>query len=145
MRQFIIAGCIVDTDADRTTYEDVTPAQVNSFLSELQDGEEAEFEITSFGGSVTAGLAIANLIKQSSANGHKITAHVVGIAASMASAITCACDVVKIDANAFMMIHLPWCNTAGNALDLRKDADMLDKYRDAMVAIYRTKFDMTDD
>lgn len=102
-------------------------------------------DITSYGGSVTAGVAICNLLKKASADGHKTTAHVIGIAASMASAIACACDELKIDANAFMMVHNPWTITMGNANDIRKDADMLDKYRDALLAIYRTKFDMSDD
>ena len=35
--------------------------------------------------------------------------------------------------------------TAGNAIDLRKEADTLDKYRDALLAIYRTKFDASDE
>lgn len=145
MKTFLIAGSIVDTDADRETFEDVTPTQVNAFLNKLDEGEEVVFDITSYGGSVTAGLAIANLIKQASANGHKSTAHVIGIAASMASAIACACDELKIDANAFMMVHNPWTMTMGNAIDLRKEAEVLDQYRDALLAIYRTKFDMSDD
>ena len=126
MTHFLIAGSIVDTDADRETFEDVTPTQVNAFLNKLDEGEEVVFDITSYGGSVTAGLAIANLIKQASANGHKSTAHVIGIAASMASAIACACDELKIDANAFMMVHNPWTMTMGNAGDLRKEAEVLD-------------------
>lgn len=145
MKTFLIAGSIVDTDADRETFEDVTPVQVNAFLNKLEPNEDATIEITSYGGSVTAGLAICNLIKQASANGHKITAHVIGIAASMASAIACACDELKIDANAFMMVHNPWTLTMGNAIDLRKEAEVLDQYRDALLAIYRTKFDMSDD
>lgn len=145
MKTFLIAGSIVDVDADKETFEDVTPVQVNSFLKTLQDGEEAVFEITSYGGSVTAGLAICNLLKQASANGHKTTAHVIGIAASMASAIACACDELKIDANAFLMVHNPWTMTMGNAIDLRKEAEVLDQYRDALLAIYRTKFDVGDE
>lgn len=145
MQKFLIAGSIVDTDAERETFEDVTPVQVNAFLNKLQPNEEAVIEITSYGGSVTAGLAICNLIKQASANGHKITAHVIGIAASMASAIACACDELQIDANAFLMVHNPWTMTMGNAIDLRKEAEVLDQYRDALLAVYRTKFDMTDD
>ncbi len=145
MKKFLIAGSIVDVDADKETFEDVTPAQVNSFLKTLQDGEEVVFDITSYGGSVTAGLAICNLLKQASADGHKTTAHVIGIAASMASAIACACDELKIDANAFLMVHNPWTMTMGNAIDLRKEAEVLDQYRDALLAIYRTKFDMWDD
>lgn len=145
MKTFLIAGSIVDTDADRETFEDVTPVQINAFLNKLEPNEEAVFEITSYGGSVTAGLAICNLIKQASANGHKTTAHVIGIAASMASAIACACDELKIDANAFLMVHNPWTITMGNANDMRKEAEVLDQYRDALLAIYRTKFDAGDE
>ena len=85
------------------------------------------------------------MIKQASANGHKSTAHVVGIAASMASAIACACDELKMDSNSFMMIHNPFSYTMGDANDMRKEAEVLDQMRDALVAIYRTKFDATDE
>ena len=145
MKNFLIAGSIVDTDADKETFEDVTPVQINAALNKLEPNEEFKLEITSYGGSVTAGLAICNLLKQASANGHKTTAHVIGIAASMASAIACACDELKIDANAFLMIHNPWTLAMGNAIDLRKEAEVLDQYRDALLAIYRTKFNMTDE
>lgn len=145
MKKFLIAGSIVDTDADKETFEDTTPTQVNAVLNKLEPNEGIELEITSYGGSVTAGLAICNLLKQASANGHKTTAHVIGIAASMASAIACACDELKIDANGFMMLHLPWTMTMGNAIDLRKEAEVLDQYRDALIAIYKTKFDASDE
>lgn len=144
-KKFLIAGSIVDTDAERETYEDVTPAQVNAFLNKLGPDDDVQLDITSYGGSVSAGIAICNLLKQASANGHKTIAHVIGIAASMASAIACACDELKIDANAFLMLHLPWTMTMGNAIDLRKEAEVLDQYRDALIAIYRKKFDMWDD
>jgi len=84
------------------------------------------------------------MIRQASIDGHKSTAYVMGIAASMASVIACACDTLKIDNNAFMMVHLPWTLAEGNAIDLRKEADTLDKFRDALLAVYRTKFDTTD-
>lgn len=145
MKKFLIAGNIVDTDEERMTLEDVTPAQVNAFIKNLEPNEEVEFEITSFGGSCTAGLAISNMIRQASIDGHKSTAYVMGIAASMASVIACACDNLKIDNNAFVMIHLPWTLAEGNANDLRKEADTLDKFRDALLAVYRTKFDVSDE
>lgn len=145
MKTFLIAGSIVDADADRETFEDVTPVQVNAFLKTLEPNEPLELEITSYGGSVTAGLAICNLLKQASAEGHKTASRVIGIAASMASAIACACDELKIDANAFMMVHNPWTVTMGNAGDLRKEAETLDQYRDALLAVYRTKFEASDE
>lgn len=144
-KTFSIFGSIVDTDVEKETYEDTTPAQVNAFINMLEEGDNIELNITSYGGSVSAGLAICNLLKQASANGHKTTAHVIGIAASMASAIACACDTLKLDSNSFLMLHLPWTMTMGNAIDLRKEAEVLDQYRDALLAIYRTKFDTSDE
>lgn len=38
-KRFLIAGSIVDTDAERETFEDVTPSQVNAFLKTLQPGD----------------------------------------------------------------------------------------------------------
>lgn len=143
-KTFLIAGSIVGTDAERETFEDVTPAQINSFLKTLENDEELVLEITSWGGDVAAGLSICNMLKKASAEGHKTIAHVIGVAASMASAIACACDELQIDSNAFLMIHNPWTISMGNAESFRKEADTLDKFRDAMLAIYRTKFDMSD-
>lgn len=145
MAKFLISGCIVDTDADRVAYDDVTPTQISSFIKGLGDGEGLELDISSYGGSVAAGLAICNMLKMSSAEGHKTTAHVIGWAASIASVIACACDELKIDSNAFLMIHNPYTVAMGDAEGLRKDADTLDKMRDALIAVYRTKFDLTDE
>ena len=144
-KKFLIAGSIVDTDAEKETYEDTTPAQVNAFLTKLEPNDDVQLDITSYGGSVSAGIAICNLLKQASANGHKTKSHVIGIAASMASAIACACDEMTIDANSFWMCHLPWTVSMGNAIDLRKEAEVLDTYRDALVSIYKTKFDASDE
>lgn len=143
--KFLLAGNIVDTEADRYTPEDVCPAMVSDFVKGLEPNEPIELEITSYGGSVPAGLAIANMLKMASAEGHKTTAHVIGIAASMASAVACACDELTIDSNAFLMIHNPWTYACGDANDMRKEADTLDKMRDALLAIYRTKFDLSDE
>lgn len=145
MAKFLIAGSIVDADADKATFEDLTPTQFNSFIKGLGEGEALEIDITSYGGSVPAGLAICNMLKMASGEGHKTTAHVVGIAASMASAIACACDELKIDSNSFLMIHNPWTYAMGDADDMRKEAETLDKMRDALVAIYRSKFDLDDE
>ena len=45
MKTFLISGSIVDTDADKFTFEDVTPTQVSSFLDKLEDGEEVECDV----------------------------------------------------------------------------------------------------
>ena len=96
-KQFLIGGTIIDDESQQWALEDVRPAQVKAFLANLEPSDTAEFLITSPGGSVTAGLAIANLIRAAREAGHSCKAHVIGIAASMASVVTCACDEVMID------------------------------------------------
>lgn len=142
---FLIGGTIVDDDSQKWAFEDVTPSQVRAVIGKLEDGEDITFEISSPGGSVTAGIAIANLIREASANGHHTNAKVIGIAASMASVIACACDDITIAESAFMMIHNPWTVTQGDSEEIRKEADTLDKMRDAMISFYRGKFSKTDE
>lgn len=113
--------------------------------SQLADGESLEVEITSEGGSVTAGNVIVSKLRELSKSGHKTTAHVVSIAASMASVIACACDELIMDSNAFLMIHCVWTCVQGNANELRKEADTLDLFTKSLISVYRTKFNKTDD
>jgi len=117
---------------------------VKSAISHLDEDEDIVFDITSAGGSCSAGLAIANLIREASAEGHRTKAHVIGLAASMASVIACACDEIEMDESSFLMVHNPWTTTDGNAEQLRKEADVLDKFKAAILAIYRSKFALTD-
>ena len=145
MKNFFIGGTIVDNDSQKWSYEDTTPAEVRSALRKLEDGEPITFEITSPGGSCTGGLAIANLIRKASLEGHRTTAHVIGIAASMASVIACACDEIQIDESAFFMIHNPWTIAEGNAETLRKEADTLDKFKQSLMSFYKSKFTVGED
>ena len=123
----------------------MTPLQVRTALKNLEKGEDITFEITSAGGSCTAGIAIANMIRQASAEGHKTCAHIIGLAASMASVIACAADEIKMDQSAFMMIHNPWTQAQGDAEELRKEADTLDKFKSALMSFYRSKFSKSDE
>lgn len=144
-KKFLIGGTICADSAETWAFEDVTPSQVRAFMSKLEPGEGVEFEISSPGGNCMAGLAIANLVREASKNGHRTCAHVVGIAASMASVVACACDDIRIDESAFMMIHNPWTVAQGDADDLRKEADVLDQIRASILSFYRGKFDRDDE
>lgn len=145
-KKFLIGGAIVDSDTDKYTFEDVTTVQVKTAIQNLKEDEDIIFEITSPGGSCYAGLAIANMIKQASGNGHKTTAHIIGVAASIASVIACACDEVIMDESAFMMIHNPFTYVAeGDAETMRRTADTLDKFKAAIISIYKSKFNLTEE
>ena len=135
MKSFNLFGDIVENDADRWFESDVTPALFIGWLNK-QEGD-LEVNINSNGGSVTGGLAIANAIKAYSKG--EITCNVLGIAASMASVIACAGKRLCMGEGAFLMVHNPWTVTMGNAEELRKDADTLDKMRDSILGFYQAK------
>lgn len=121
----------------------IGPDSLDEFLGGLEAGEEATIEINSPGGDVISGLAMANAIKNSKA---KIKAHVVGLAASMASVVACACSEIDMEEAAFLMVHNPWAYVEGDAERMRKTAMTLDAMRDAIMCFYRGKFaGMTDD
>ena len=120
----------------------IGPDSLEAFLKECAVGEKVKIEVNSPGGSVIAGLAMANMIKNSKAH---VIAHVVGIAASMASVVACACDEIQMEEAAFLMIHNPWSEAEGDAEDMRHAADVLESMEEAMRAFYRGKFpQMTD-
>lgn len=115
--------------------EYVTAAKFARDLSAL-DVDTMTVRINSYGGSVSDGLAIFNAIKRHPA---KVTIAIDGVAVSIASLIAMAGDTVEMAENALMMIHAPWGYAAGNAVEMREFADMLDKYADAMASSYAAK------
>lgn len=143
MKTFALYGAVVDTDEERTTIEDCTPGQFRAFTKKLEPNEELQISINSPGGSVYGGIAIANMIRQLSANGHKTTAFVEGLAASIASVIMCACDKVVLGESSLIMIHNCWSIVQGDANTLRKEADSMDVMNDAIISFYRSKFDLS--
>jgi ATP-dependent Clp protease, protease subunit len=105
------------------------------FLDELRKvaAPEVNVEINSPGGDVFAGLAIYNGLRNS---GKKVNVKVLGIAASAASLVAMAGDTIEMPENTFMMIHNPWTFAAGDAEDLREQADLLDKIGDSLTSTY---------
>lgn len=110
-------------------------------LKDLGTVNEITLRINSPGGSVFDGNAIFNQLKQHKA---KVTAHIDGLAASMASVIAMAADHIVMPENALMMIHNPWTVSIGNAEELRKDADLLDTIKRTLLTAYGRSA-MTDD
>nr|WP_251073523.1 ClpP-like prohead protease/major capsid protein fusion protein [Shewanella sp. NKUCC05_KAH] len=98
--------------------------------------------IHSPGGDVFEGMAIYNMIKGHPA--HKVC-YIDGLAASMASVIAMAFDEVIMPENAMMMVHKPWGGTLGDAEDMRKYADLLDKVEGNLVGAYQHKTGLSED
>ena len=117
---------------------DVTAATFKQDLDALGDIDTLNIYINSPGGSVFQGQAIYSQLKRHKA--HK-NVYVDGIAASIASVIAMAGDTVYMPKNAMMMVHNPWDIVMGNAEDMRKHADSLDKIRGALVAAYMSRLE----
>lgn len=97
---------------------------------------EINVRINSAGGSVFDGVAMYNTLRN---NGARIVVDIDGLAASIASVFAMAGDEIRMAGNALMMIHDPWGVFAGNAADLRKQADLLDTVRGTLVDTYMTR------
>lgn len=111
----------------------------NTFRDELAAHPEVSqinIYINSQGGSVIEGTAIYNQLKRHPA--HK-TVYVDGFACSIASVIAMAGDEVVMPRNTMMMLHNMWMVVRGNAAELRKAADDLDKMNEAGRAAYLQK------
>ena len=141
MKTYNIFGDIIGGDSERWHNSEVSPQNIVDFLTEA-NGEAVEININSYGGSVTGGIAICNALKAYSGD---VTCNVLGIAASMASAIACAGKTLRMGEGSFLMIHNPWTSTLGNAEDLRKDAETLDQMRDSILGFYLSKNSKTAD
>ncbi len=117
---------------------DVTARDVREKLSKAKK-DDIEIRVSSPGGSVYQGIAIYNELRDYRRNGGRISARVVGLAASMASYIPLAADTVEIEDNAVFMIHNPWTIAAGNQNDMRKAADELDSLAVVLAKAYTDK------
>jgi ATP-dependent protease ClpP protease subunit len=96
-------------------------------------GDEIDVHISSPGGDIFDGLAIYQALKDHPA---KVNVRIDGLAASIASVIAMAGDKVIIAPKASMMIHDGWTMAVGNAAELRKTADLLDKQSGIIASVY---------
>ena len=134
-----ILGDIVSDKWGKWSDDDTCPSDIREFLKNLDGAEKIHVHINSGGGSVFAGIAIHNMLKQSSA---EVTVHIDGIAASIASVIACAGDRVILPENGTFMIHKPtngYFLESLNADQLRKDADTLDHCQNVILQTYMSK------
>lgn len=116
----------------------VTPRQFYEDLKILGSKSGITVRINSVGGDVFAAQAIYTQLKTNPA---KITVIVDGLAASAASIIAMAGDVVKMPANAMMMIHNPMLGLVGyfTADEMEKFAEQLDAVKESIINAYIAK------
>lgn len=102
-------------------------------LDALGEIDTLNVYINSPGGDVFEGNAIYNMLKRKK---YTVNVYIDGLAASIASIIAMAGNKIIMPSNAMMMIHNPWTYSIGNASDLRKTADDLDKITLSLREVY---------
>ena len=112
-------------------------------LAELgEDVSKINVYINSYGGEVAEGLAIYNALKRHKA---KVVTYCDGFAASIASVIFMAGDERIMNDSSLLMIHNAWSYGVGNAEELRKQADDLDKITQASVIAYKARSTLSEE
>ncbi|MCU5330632.1 head maturation protease, ClpP-related [Bacillus wiedmannii] len=116
--------------------EDVSSNTFKDDLDALGEVSTLNLHVNSPGGSVFEGIAIYNMLKRHKA---KVNVYIDALAASIASVIAMAGDTIYMPKNSMLMIHNPWTWTEGNAAELRKAADDLDRIGNSSKQTYLQK------
>lgn len=126
---------IVSSQDEAEWFGGVAP---KAFIDELKaiDASTIHLRINSPGGSVFAARAMEQAMREHPA---RIVAHVDGYSASAASFLMMAADEIVMSPGAMVMIHKAWTGMWGNANDLRKEADLLDKIDGTLVDTYSAR------
>lgn len=118
-----------------------SPNQIEQALQNANH-QPVTVEIASNGGDVFAGSEIYSLLK---GYDNDVTVNIVGLAASAASVIAMAGDIVKIAPTAQIMIHKAWTDSQGNADDLEHQANVLGTIDQSIASAYEKKTGMSQD
>lgn len=119
----------------------ISAKEVKKALKNLK-GKNINVHINSGGGDVFESIAIGNLLKQHEG---KVNIIIDGLAGSGASVVAMAGEKITMFPNSMMMIHKAWTIAVGNADELRKTADDLEKIDKAVKSSYQNRFVGTDD
>lgn len=115
-------------------YGEVSSITFKNELDKLGgDVDTINLYINSPGGSVFETMAIIAMLQRHSA---EIISHIDGIAASAASVLPMISNKVIMYANSLLMIHNAWTYASGNAEQLRKAADDIERINQSMIQFY---------
>ena len=122
MKRIAIAGEIWDENPD-----------LQLIIDAIDSGDDIELIISSYGGDLDHALAIYKLMKPVS---ERVTARVIGVAASSATLILLAANKRIADKDSRLLIHLPFVALEGTADDLESAAAEMRNYESIVKEIY---------
>jgi len=113
--------------------EGFSDARMAAALRTIGADTDVTLEINSPGGDYFQGVAMFNMLAR---HRGKVTAHVLGLAASAASLVAMAADTILIPSNGEIMIHKAWGITVGNSDDHAATIGTLKHLDQAMAETY---------
>lgn len=136
----VIGASFWDPDA-------VSGKKIAQQLAELsEDVTTIRVFVNSPGGNVFDGQHIFNALRRErEENNRSVEVDIEGMALSAATLVTSAggphisgaSGTIRMPANAIFMVHNPYFWTMGDAAQLRKDADVLDRITNGIIATYK--------
>lgn len=118
-------------------FEDgVTAKSVRDDLAKVAKSDRLLVHINSPGGNVFEGVSIRALLASHPGG---VDVSVEGLAASAASFIATVGEQVTMAEGAMLMVHDPWTIAIGNAAEMQKAAETLDKIAESLVGAYARK------
>lgn len=114
-------------------YGEVSSITFKNELDALGDVETINLYINSPGGSVFETMAIIAMLQRHPAD---VISHIDGIGASAASALPMISKKIIMYSNSMYMLHNAWTYASGNADQLRKAADDLERINQSMIQLY---------
>ena len=106
------------------------------------NGKKLNVRINSYGGEVAEGLAIYNLLRS---YGGEVATICDGFACSAASVVFMAGKQRIMPKSSLLLIHNAWTRASGDANDLRKAADDLEKITQPSVDIYSSVSNLSEE
>jgi ATP-dependent protease ClpP protease subunit len=113
--------------------EGITAKSIRQSLDAAGAFSRIAVRINSPGGDAFEGIAIGNILKST---GKAIDVYIDGIAASAASIVAMAGGSIVMCNNSMMMIHNAWTVCMGDAADMAKMSDTLDKISTSIAQTY---------
>lgn len=139
---FYVYDVIVDSNEDAFGYEvpGVAPMALQAALEGLTEGDILSLFVNSPGGSVFAASSMCSMIQRAQQKGIMIDAYIDGLAASAASFLVMACNRIYAYNNSMLMVHKPMCMCYGNADEMLKTAEELERIQTAVnMPLYMSK------
>lgn len=122
-----------------------TDVVTSKFLKDLKrypDAKRINVYINSPGGDVFAAAAIKNQLQAHPAEVHS---YIDGLGASAAVGLAMGADIVHMSRSALIMIHNPSTRVQGEAKDLTKGVEVLQKVKTTIMSIYEDKTGLPED